>query len=100
MKKELYAITKVLLLSVAHGRSDREVTLRTQWLEATPNHPMVTTLGDKKAGELIEGDKLLCPDQKTGRTVKVHGLGKDGVCRWYATGVQYRGQRREHFYHE
>ena len=62
-----YAITKVLLLSAVHGDSDREISLHTQWLEATPNHPMVTLQGDKKAGQLEEGDKVVCLDQKTGR---------------------------------
>jgi hypothetical protein len=60
-----YAITKVLLLSAVDG--DGEISLHTQWLEATPNHPMVTRLGDKKAGQLEEGDKVVCLDQKTGR---------------------------------
>jgi hypothetical protein len=62
-----YAITKVLLLAAACGASDREISLHTQWLEATPNHPMVTVGGDKKAGELADGDNLVCLDQKTGR---------------------------------
>ncbi|HTI07382.1 MAG TPA: Hint domain-containing protein [Puia sp.] len=62
-----YAITRILLLAVeAHGTGDRDVQLRSKWLEATPNHPMVTREGNKKAGELKEGDGLLCRDEPTG----------------------------------
>ncbi len=60
-----YAITRVVLLS-AMGQ-DRDVTLSTRTLEATPNHPMATVSGEKKAGELVEGDKVLCRDAETGR---------------------------------
>jgi hypothetical protein len=68
-----YAITKVLLLSVTKNRptadsgpDGRDILLHSKWLEATPNHPMVTLDGRKKAGELIEGDKLECRDEQTG----------------------------------
>jgi hypothetical protein len=62
-----YAITKLLLLSVAgHGR--HEVVLSSRVLEATPNHPMMTSGGARKAGELLAGDKVLCPDAKGGYT--------------------------------
>lgn len=68
-----YAITKVLLLSVTKNRptadsgpDGRDILLHSKWLEATPNHPMVTIDGRKKAGELIEGDKLECRDEQTG----------------------------------
>lgn len=61
-----YAITRLVLVSAGAtgGRSGREVSLRV--LEGTPNHPMVTAQGDKKMGELKEGDNVLCLD-KTGR---------------------------------
>jgi hypothetical protein len=63
-----YAITKVLLLAATeNGRAgDREISLHSKWLEATPNHPMVTLRGNRKAGELKEGDELVCRDEKTG----------------------------------
>ena len=59
-----YAITKVLLLSAVVN--NREVLLHSRWLEATPNHPMVTLAGNCKAGELKDGDQLVCLDEKTG----------------------------------
>src|SRR5260221_8186625 len=61
-----YAVTRVMLLSATEN-SDRVVTLVSKVLQATPNHPMVTAEGDKKMGELKEGDKVLCLDEKTGR---------------------------------
>jgi len=63
-----YAITELLLLSAAEKTTGagREVRLATQLLRATPNHPMVTTLGNKKMGELSEGDEVVCLDGKTG----------------------------------
>jgi hypothetical protein len=71
-----YAITKVLLLSVTQNRlagdagpDERDVLLHSKWLEATPNHPMVTLEGRKKAGELKEGDKLECRDEQTGSVI-------------------------------
>ena len=59
-----YAITRVLLLSVSGG--DRDLRVVSRVLQATPNHPMVTAAGDKKMGELREGDTVLCLDEKTG----------------------------------
>ena len=59
-----YAITQVLLLSVSGG--DRDLRVVSRVLQATPNHPMVTAAGDKKMGELREGDIVLCLDEKTG----------------------------------
>jgi hypothetical protein len=62
-----YAITRVLLLAAeTRGSGDREVQLHSKWLEATPNHPMVTRDGNKKAGELTKGDGLVCRDDHTG----------------------------------
>jgi hypothetical protein len=61
-----YAITRLVLLA-AVDRGDREVELSSRVLEATPNHPMPTVSGDKKMGQLAEGDRVLCLDGKTGR---------------------------------
>jgi hypothetical protein len=61
-----YAITRLVLLA-AVDRGDREVELSSRVLEATPNHPMLTVSGDKKMGQLAEGDRVLCLDGKTGR---------------------------------
>jgi hypothetical protein len=67
-----YAITRLTLVSAvrAGDPSDRDVLLSSRVLEATPNHPMMTTAGGKKAGELKEGDKVLCLDERTGRYVE------------------------------
>jgi hypothetical protein len=56
-----YAITRLTLLS-AVIRGEREVLLSSRMLEATPNHPMVTEAGEKKAGEVVVGDKVFCGD--------------------------------------
>ena len=65
-----YAVTRVMLLSATErptrSGSGRDVVLVTRVLQATPNHPMVTAEGDRKVGELKEGDKVLCLDEKTG----------------------------------
>jgi len=61
-----YAVTRVMLVSATES-SDKVVTLVSKVLQATPNHPMVTAEGDRKVGELREGDKVLCLDEKTGR---------------------------------
>jgi hypothetical protein len=64
-----YAITNLLLLAVAEENTlaGKEIHLLSKSLQATPNHPMFTCSGEKKAGELAEGEKVLCLDEKTGR---------------------------------
>lgn len=64
-----YAITRLMLLRV-HERREREVGLSSRVLEATPNHPMVTAVGEKKAGELQVGDRVVCRDEGTGEYVQ------------------------------
>lgn len=61
-----YAITNLTLLSV-DVRGDHEVRLSSRVLEATPNHPMMTSAGEKKAGEMVVGDRVVCLDEATGR---------------------------------
>lgn len=61
-----YAITRLTLVSaVACG--EREVMLSSRVLEATPNHPMVTAAGEKKAGEVAVGDQIRCYDERAGK---------------------------------
>jgi intein/homing endonuclease len=69
-----YAITRLMLVSAVvrgdvGGRSgrEREVLLSSRILEATPNHPMVTAAGEKKAGEVVVGDRVRCLDERTGK---------------------------------
>ena len=61
-----YAITRLLLLEATRGTGDRDIFLHSKWLESTPNHPMVTLQGEKKAGDLKEGDALVCRDGQAG----------------------------------
>jgi hypothetical protein len=61
-----YAITRLMLVS-AIVCGEREILLSSRLLEATPNHPMVTAAGEKKAGELVVGNKVRCLDEATGR---------------------------------
>lgn len=64
-----YAITRLVLLSAVTA-SDHDVRLSSRVLQATPNHPMVTADGERKVGELREGDKVLCRDEVSGRYVE------------------------------
>jgi hypothetical protein len=62
-----YAITTVLLLAAETQDADgHDIQLHSKWLEATPNHPMVTREGNKKAGDLVEGDGMVCRDDHNG----------------------------------
>jgi hypothetical protein len=61
-----YAITRLMMVSVV-ARGERDVLLSSKLLEATPNHPMMTADGEKKAGELVVGDKVVCLDGVTGQ---------------------------------
>jgi hypothetical protein len=60
-----YAITRLMLVA-AVARGDRDVRLSSRVLEATPNHPMMTATGERKVGELVVGDKVVCLDERTG----------------------------------
>lgn len=63
-----YAITRMVLLN-SHETSTptgTAVTLSVKELNATPNHPLLTSTGEKKAGDVKEGDELLCLDKQTG----------------------------------
>lgn len=64
-----YAITRLTLVSSV-VRGEREVMLSSRVLEATPNHPMVTAAGEKKAGEVTVGDRVRCYDARTGKYVE------------------------------
>jgi len=39
-------------------------------LEAARNNPMMTQAGEKKAGEVVVGDRVVCLDAGTGRYVR------------------------------
>jgi len=63
-----YAITHLLLLGVDEKNTvaGTEVKLSAKELNATPNHPVVTSAGEKKTGDVKEGDELLCMNKQTG----------------------------------
>lgn len=58
-----YALTKLLVVSATER--GKEIRLTSKVLQATPNHPMVTTTSEKKMGEIVIGDNVLCLDEKT-----------------------------------
>ncbi|NII29148.1 hypothetical protein HB364_28980 [Pseudoflavitalea sp. X16] len=64
-----YAITRLRLLAATEKvtAAGTEVLLLGKTVQATPNHPVLTTNGQKKMGELVTGDEILCQDQATGR---------------------------------
>lgn len=64
-----YAITQLLLVAAKEVNSvdGLEIRLYDKVLEATPNHPMKTMLGEQKMGEIKEGEKLLCLNEATGK---------------------------------
>ena len=63
-----YAITRLVLLGAKEMPSPggTMVYLSTRELNATPNHPVITAAGEKKMGEVKEGDEIMCFDKKTG----------------------------------
>jgi len=62
-----YGITSLILMhTVEHTLSTgTEISLSVQTIMATPNHPVLTTAGEKKAGEIREGDELICFNEIT-----------------------------------
>jgi hypothetical protein len=63
-----YAITKLTLLSI-EDISPQEMILHTKFIEATPNHPMLTSAGTKPIGEIKENESIWCYNQKTGKAM-------------------------------
>jgi hypothetical protein len=63
-----YAITRLILLGVdeKHTGIGTDVKLSTKELNATPNHPVMTANGEKKTGDVKEGDEILCMDKQKG----------------------------------
>lgn len=62
-----YAITQLLVWDAQEHQQGNgvDVQLHTKVLEATPNHPMTTSVGQKKMGEIKEGEEILCLDDAT-----------------------------------
>ncbi len=64
-----YAITQLVLVSakVKQINAGEDIQLSGKVLKATPNHPMLTKDGSRKAGEIKEGQEVLCLNEKTGQ---------------------------------
>jgi hypothetical protein len=63
-----YAITHLLLLGAEEKQTitGTEVKLSAKELNATPNHPVITAAGNKKIGDVNNGDEILCLNKQTG----------------------------------
>ena len=63
-----YAITRLVLLGADEKQTPNGTTvyLSTRELNATPNHPVITAYGEKRMGDVKEGDEIMCLDKKTG----------------------------------
>jgi hypothetical protein len=44
--------------------SPEETVISTRYIEATPNHPMITEGGSRKIGEIKEGEFIWCYDKE------------------------------------
>ena len=64
-----YAITKLILLGIDKQVTSSGTTIRlsAKELNATPNHPVTTATGEKKTGEVKEGDEIICLDKLSGK---------------------------------
>ncbi|MXV49918.1 hypothetical protein GS399_02965 [Pedobacter sp. HMF7647] len=62
-----YAITSLTLVDAVESANDQGIVVKLsgKLLKATPNHPMKTSEGLKKAGEIKSGDKVYCFDELT-----------------------------------
>lgn len=64
-----YAVTRLLLVAVTEKETKTGIltAISSKIVEATPNHPVRTTTQNKKIGEVIEGDQLICYDELSGK---------------------------------
>lgn len=62
-----YAITHLLLVDARRTADDKGISiiLDIKELSATPNHPVLTTGGEKKIGNVFKGDQVLCDNNGT-----------------------------------
>jgi len=73
-----YALTQLVLVSSTQSFTAEgiNVDMRTKVLQATPNHPMLTTQGNFKIGEISIGQQVLCLNDATGKYEKYTVLTK------------------------
>ncbi len=64
---ENYAITSLLVIAAQEKQTPQGniITLHSKVLQATPNHPMLTTAGRKPIGEIYTGEQVVCLDEAT-----------------------------------
>lgn len=64
-----YAITSLLLQHASDSLTDNglHIMLATRLIEATPNHPVETTVALKPIGQVAEGETMLCYNEATKR---------------------------------
>jgi regulator of RNase E activity RraB len=62
-----YAITQLLAVHIVADDTKEAhiVNISGKVLQATPNHPVQTSAGKKKIGEVNDGEELLCIDEKS-----------------------------------
>jgi hypothetical protein len=64
-----YALTRLVLVSAKtlSTHNGQEVFLTNKILQATPNHPMMTKDGNRKMGDVVQGQEVMCLNEKTGK---------------------------------
>jgi hypothetical protein len=64
-----YAITELVLVSAKEKSTLKgiNINLSAKVLKATPNHPMLTTQGNFKIGEIAVGQHVLCLNEQKGK---------------------------------
>jgi hypothetical protein len=64
-----YALTSLVLIAADSRQvpAGTEIHFSTKVLRATPNHPMMTREGNRKIGEVREGQEVLCLNEVTGK---------------------------------
>lgn len=99
-----YAITSLVLIAANSKETlaGKEIKLSAKLLKATPNHPMMTKDGNRKMGEIREGQEVLCLNESTGKydrytvwkkdeqaggTQKVYNIVADGGSTFVMNGV-------------
>jgi len=99
-----YALTSLVLIAVKSRNTGagKNIRLSTKLLKATPNHPMRTKEGNRKIGEIKEGQEVLClndftgkydvytvwkKDEHAGGTQQVYNIVADGGSTFIMNGV-------------
>lgn len=99
-----YALTSLILIASNHKSTlaGTEIQLSAKVLQATPNHPMQTKEGNRKMGEIKEGQEVICLNEVTGKydvytvwkkdehgggTQKVYNIVADGGSTFIMNGV-------------